>query len=102
MTGYERHNSHIAYFLGGNIMWIKKNNLLVNLEKFDALYQDTLHPENLVIMTDRKKRTLAKIDDVSQNGRSSRSYRIDARRQDRFCGSESTRRETQTASTFPA
>ncbi|WP_370743110.1 hypothetical protein [Ruminococcus callidus] len=45
-------------------MWIKKNNLLVNLEKFDALYQDTLHPENLVIMTDRKKRTLAKIDDV--------------------------------------
>lgn len=64
MTGYERHNSHIAYFLGGNIMWIKKNNLLVNLEKFDALYQDTLHPENLVIMTDRKKRTLSKIDDV--------------------------------------
>ena len=37
MTGYERHNSHIAYFLGGNIMWIKKNDLLVNLEKFDAL-----------------------------------------------------------------
>ena len=64
MTGYERHKSHIAYFLVGNIMWIKKNNLLVNLEKFDALYQDTLHPENLVIMTDRKKRTLAKIDDV--------------------------------------
>ena len=64
MTGYEQHNSHIAYFLGGNIMWIKKNDLLVNLEKFDALYQDTLHPENLVIMTDRKKRTLAKIDDV--------------------------------------
>ena len=60
MTGYERHNSHIAYFLGGNIMWIKKNDLLVNLEKFDALYQDTLHPENLVIMTDRKKRTLTK------------------------------------------
>ena len=30
MTGYERHNSHIAYFLGGNIMWIKKNDLLVN------------------------------------------------------------------------
>lgn len=45
-------------------MWIKKNNLLVNLEKLDALYQDTLHPENLVIMTDRKKRTLAKIDDA--------------------------------------
>ena len=45
-------------------MWIKKNDLLVNLEKFDALYQDTLHPENLVIMTDRKKRTLAKVDDV--------------------------------------
>ena len=64
MTGYERHNSHIAYFLGGNSMWIKKNKLLVNLEKCDALYQDTLHPENLVIMTDRKKRTLAKIDDV--------------------------------------
>ena len=64
MTGYERQNSHIAYFLGGNIMWIKKNDLLVNLEKFDALYQDTLHPENLVIMTDRKKRTLAKVDDV--------------------------------------
>ena len=64
MTGYERHNSHIAYFLGGNIMWIKKNNLLVNLEKFDALYQDTLHPENLVIMTDRKKRTLAKIPEM--------------------------------------
>lgn len=41
-------------------MWIKKNNLLVNLEKFDALYQDTLHPENLVIMTDRKKELLPK------------------------------------------
>ena len=64
MTGYERQNSHIAYFLVGNIMWIKKNDLLVNLEKFDALYQDTLHPENLVIMTDQKKRTLSKIDDV--------------------------------------
>jgi len=32
-------------------MWIKKNNLLVNLEKFDALYQDTLHPENLFCFT---------------------------------------------------
>lgn len=42
----------------------QENDLLVNLEKFDALYQDTLHPENLVIMTDRKKRTLAKVDDV--------------------------------------
>ena len=45
-------------------MWIKKNDLLVNLEKFDALYQDTLHPENLVIMKKKKKRTLAKVDDV--------------------------------------
>ena len=51
-------------------MWIKKNNLLVNLEKFDALYQDTLHPENLVIMTDRKKRTLAKITEAMKNGES--------------------------------
>ena len=69
MSSYDFHFPYISVFFdlksGSRFYKVEvKNILLVKKIEFDALYQDTLHPENLVIMTDRKKRTLAKIDDV--------------------------------------
>lgn len=36
-------------------MWIKKNNTLINLEKFDVIMQDSNEPDLIMLVTEGRK-----------------------------------------------
>ena len=36
-------------------MWIKKNNTLINLEKFDVIMQDSNEPDLIMLVTEVRK-----------------------------------------------
>ena len=36
-------------------MWIKKNNTLINLEKFDVIMQDSNEPDLIILVTEGRK-----------------------------------------------
>lgn len=47
-------------------MWIKKNNTLINLEKFDAIKQDNNDPDLIVLVKDDRKLRIGYFEHVSK------------------------------------
>ena len=47
-------------------MWIKKNNTLINLEKFDVIMQDSNEPDLIMLVTEGRKIGLGFINQTSK------------------------------------